>query len=146
MPPVALTRSCFVASVCPFFCAEIVTCHGPPDCRTPLPSYRPFPASFSFDVVVMAAIPIDGIAGIKNVTETAAPGTGVPFARLSFTRMVLLPFRGGVGSVVNSIFDGAFCDGCGVVALAPGGGGTYEPAAACNWLSESIRKFAEVTM
>ena len=33
-----------------------------------------------------------------------------------------------------------------LAAPAPGGGGANEPRAACSWLSESIRKFAEVTI
>ena len=39
--------------------------------------------------------------------------------------------------------DGAFIA---AAAPAPGGGGAKEPIAAWSWLSESIRKFAEVTM
>src|SRR5947199_1783363 len=103
----------------------------------------PFPLSVRETGVRMAAIPIAGIAGIKNVTETSAPEIGAPFASLSFTRIVLLPFRGGAGSVVSSIFVcGAFIA---PADPAPGGGGTKDPRAACSWLSESIKKFAEVT-
>src|SRR5207237_951673 len=81
----------------------------------------PFPLSVRETGVRMAAIPIAGIAGIKNVTETSAPEIGAPFASLSFTRIVLLPFRGGAGSVVSSIFVcGAFIA---PADPAPGGGG-----------------------
>jgi hypothetical protein len=38
MPPVAFTRSCFVAMVWPFFCAVMVTCHVPPEPSDPPPS------------------------------------------------------------------------------------------------------------
>src|SRR5439155_737476 len=95
------------------------------------------------EVTITFEIRIVGIAGIKNVTETSAPEIGAPFASLSFTRIVLLPFRGGAGSVVSSIFVcGAFIA---PADPAPGGGGTKDPRAACSWLSESIKKFAEVT-
>src|SRR5579859_7222354 len=94
--------------------------------------------------VRIAAMPMAGIAGIKDVTETLAPEIGAPLASASFTRMVLLPLRGGAGSVESSTFAcGAFIA---PAEPAPGGGGTKEPRAACNWLSESIRKFADVTI
>ena len=38
MPPVALTFICLLASVCPFFCTVIVTCHVPPLPSSPVPS------------------------------------------------------------------------------------------------------------
>jgi len=46
----------------------------------------------------IAAIPIAGIAGMKNVTLASAPEIGAPFASISFTRKMLLPLRGGAGS------------------------------------------------
>src|SRR6202049_400206 len=94
----------------------------------------------------MAAIPMAGIAGMKNVTVTCAPLTGIPAAPVSFTRNVLLPGCG-VGG-----FDEYSSDTCRVGAFiaeaapAPGGGGANDPMAACSWLSESSRKFAEVAI
>ena len=38
IPPVALSVSCLLAIVCPFCVAVIVTCHVPPDPRSPRPS------------------------------------------------------------------------------------------------------------
>ena len=78
--------------------------------------------------VRIAAMPIAGIAGMKNVTLTSAPEMGEPLASVSFTRKMLLPLCGGVGSEVNSTFAwGAFIADA---APAPGGGGTNEPSAA----------------
>src|SRR5450631_2831264 len=56
----------------------------------------------------MAAIPMSGIAAMKNVTVTLAPSMGLPLFEVSFTRTVLLPFCGGDGSVVSSIMACAF--------------------------------------
>src|SRR5216684_222757 len=74
------------------------------------------------------AMPIAGIAGMKNVTLTSAPEIGAPLASVSFTRNTLLPFRGVVGSELNSTIP------CGALVVdaapAPGGGGTNEPSAA----------------
>ncbi len=78
--------------------------------------------------VRIAAMPIAGIAGMKNVTLTSAAEMGAPLASVSFTRKTLLPLRGVVGSELNSTFP------CGAFeadpAPAPGGGGTNEPSAA----------------
>src|SRR6266566_1349701 len=94
--------------------------------------------------VRIAAIPISGMAGMKNVTLTSAPEIGAPLESASFTRNTLPPLWGGLGSEVSCTFAlGAFIV---EVAPAPGGGGTNDPIAAWSWLSESIRKFAEVTM
>ena len=76
----------------------------------------------------IAAIPIAGIAGIKNVTETSAPEMGEPLASVSLIRKTLLPLLGGLGSEVKSAFAcGAFIADA---APAPGGGGTNDPSAA----------------
>jgi len=72
--------------------------------------------------VRIAAMPMAGIAGVENVTETSAPEMGAPLASVIFTRNVLLPLRGGSGSVVSSAFAcGAFIA---PAAPAPGGGGS----------------------
>src|SRR5712691_9814833 len=102
----------------------------------------PLPLSFRVLLMRMAAMPIWRMAGMKNVTVTSAPEMAAPFASVNFTRHVLFPFRGGAGSVLNSIVvGGAFIT---LAAPAPGGGGTNEPSAAWSWLSESIRKLADV--
>src|SRR2546426_11256268 len=147
IPPVALSVSCLLAIVCPFCCALTVTCQVPPEPRSPLPSYIPPPLSLALMTVFMAAIPIAGIAAMKKVTVTLAPAIGFPSCPVSFTRTVLLPLCGGVGSVVSSTL-ACCCAGAFIEAAcpAPGGGGTNAPAAACNCASESIRKFAEVTI
>ena len=76
----------------------------------------------------IAAMPIAGIAAMKNVTLTSAPEIGDPLASVNFTRKMLLPLCGGLGSEVSSAF------ACGALmadaAPAPGGGGTNEPSAA----------------
>src|SRR5258708_5150880 len=107
----------------------------------------PLPLSVRSTLVFIAAIPMAGIAAIKNVTLTCAPLIGAPLDPVSFTLKTLLPFRGGVGSVVSSILPLAAIGGAFIAAAAPapGGGGTNAPAAACNCASESIRKLAEVT-
>src|SRR5207248_8000497 len=64
MPPVAFTLICFVAMTCPFFWAEIVTCHVPPEPSEPVPSYTPPPLSVILLVVFIAAMPMAGIAAI----------------------------------------------------------------------------------
>ena len=65
---------------------------------------------------------------MKNVTLTSAPEMGVPLASVSFTRKMLLPLCGGLGSELRSAFAwGAFIADA---APAPGGGGTNEPSAA----------------
>src|SRR5439155_7493079 len=147
IPPVALSVSCLLAIVCPFCCALTVTCQVPPEPRSPLPSYTPPPLSLALMTVFIAAIPIAGIAAMKKVTVTFAPVIGFPSWPDSFTRTMLLPLCGGLGSVVRSTF-ACCCAGAFIEAAwpAPGGGGINAPAAACNWASESIRKFAEVTI
>lgn len=88
------------------------------------------PAPFSESVTGMriAAIPIAGMAGMKNVTLTSAPEIGAPLESESFTRKTLLPLCGGLGSEVSSAFAlGAFIA---EAAPAPGGGGTNDPKAA----------------
>ena len=93
--------SFFVAMVWPFFCAVIVTCHNPPEPRSALPSYIPAPFSVVFVVVFIAAIPMSRMAGIKNVTVTAAPVIGCPVASVNLTSTVLVPFCAGEGTVVS---------------------------------------------
>src|SRR5258708_7443078 len=102
IPPVALSVSCLLAIVCPFCCAPTVTCQVPPEPRSPLPSYTPPPLSVALTTHFIAAIPIAGIAAMKKVTETFAPTIGLPSCPVSFTRTMLLPLRGGLGSVINS--------------------------------------------
>src|SRR6266436_707741 len=102
IPPVALSVSCLLAIVCPFCCALMVTCQVPPEPRSPLPSYVPLPLSLALMTVFIEAIPIVGIAAMKNVTVTFAPVIGFPFWPVSFTRTMLLPLCGGSGSVVSS--------------------------------------------
>ena len=51
----------------------------------------------------IAAMPMAGMAGMKNTTLTSAPVTGEPLASASRTRKVLFPLRGGLGSVLKSI-------------------------------------------
>src|SRR2546423_984373 len=104
IPPVALSVSCLFAIVCPFCCARMLTCHVPPEPRSPLPSYIPPPLSVALMTVFIAAIPIAGIAPMKKVTVTFAPPIGFPSWPVSFTRTMLLPLCGGSGSVVNSTF------------------------------------------
>src|SRR5580704_4834921 len=147
IPPVALTESCLFAIVWPFCCAVIVTCHVPPDPRAPLPSYIPPPLSLAWTTVFIAAIPIAGIAAMKKVMLTCAPAIGFPAESVNLTRTVFTPFCGGEGSVVSSTL-ACVCAGTFIAAAcpAPGGGGMNAPAAAANWASESIRKFADVTI
>src|SRR5579871_6283233 len=101
----------------------------------------PFPLSFRFTGVFISAIPIAGIAAIKKVTVTWAPLIGLPSVAVSFTRKRLPPLCGGLGSVVSSAFVWAWF--IAAAPPAPGGGGVNAPAAACSWLSESIRKLAD---
>jgi hypothetical protein len=68
-----------------------------------------------------------------------------PSAPVSLTRKLLLPARGVDGfeeysSVAPCV---AFMA---AAAPTPGGGGANDPSAPWNWLSESIRKLAEVAM
>ena len=49
MPPSALTVKCLLTMVCPFCVAVMVTCHVPPEPRSPLPSYIPLPLSVRAD-------------------------------------------------------------------------------------------------
>src|SRR5437879_8870014 len=57
---------------------------------------------------------------------------GPPFASVNFTRNVLFPFRGGAGSVVNSIVVcGAFIT---LAAPAPRGRGSTDVRAGCGWV------------
>src|SRR6266478_8142447 len=139
IPPVALSVSCLLAIVCPFCCALMVTCQVPPEPRSPLPSYNPPPLSLALMTVFIEAIPIAGIAAIKKVTVTFAPAIGFPSCSVSFTRTVLLPLCGGLGSVDSSTL-ACCCAGAFIEAAcpAPGGGGTKAPAAASNCASESI--------
>src|SRR4030088_1521945 len=105
----------------------------------------PLPFSLSVATLRMAAMPIAGMAGMKNVTVTCAPVIGAPSAPVSLTRKLLLPMRGVDGSEEYSIV--APC-GALIAAAAPtpGGGGANDPNDAASWLSESIRKLAEVAM
>src|SRR5438105_4121312 len=80
----------------------MVTCHVPPLSNFPEPSYMPPPLSLRFETVRIAAIPIAGMAGMKNVTVTWAPETGLPLLSVSLTRKVSSPLCGGEGTVVNS--------------------------------------------
>ena len=80
----------------------MLTCQVPPLPNFPEPSYMPPPLSLRFETVRMAAIPIAGMAGMKNVTVTWAPVTGLPLLSVSLTRNVLSPLCGGEGTVVNS--------------------------------------------
>src|SRR6266481_5568209 len=64
IPPLALTVSCLLAIVSPFCWARTVTCQVPPDPRSPLPSYMPPPLSPALMTVLIAAIPIAGIAAM----------------------------------------------------------------------------------
>ena len=68
-----------------------------------------------------------------------------PSAPVSLTRRLLLPARGVDGSEEYSSVGpcGAFMA---AAAPTPGGGGANDPSAAWNWLSELIRKLAEVTI
>src|SRR5438094_9107006 len=107
----------------------MLTCQVPPLSSFPDPSYMPPPLSFRFETVRMAAIPIAGMAGMKNVTVTRDPGTVAPLLSVSLTRNVLSPLCGGEGTVVNSTMtcvEGAFMA---AAAPAPGGGGTNEQRA-----------------
>src|SRR5579883_2845648 len=65
--------------------------HVPPLPRLPVASYMPPPLSLSITTVRMADMPMAGMAGIKNVTVTLAPSTGLPSAPVSLTRSVLFP-------------------------------------------------------
>src|SRR3954454_6057400 len=103
IPPSAFTRSCFDARTFPSLRAVIVTCQEPPDSRTPVPSYSPPPRPVSFAVVVMAAMPMAGIAGIKKVTVTSAPSIAALAGPESFTWKTLLPLCGVLGLVVKLI-------------------------------------------
>src|SRR6185312_9292010 len=93
IPPVALMVSCLWAIVCPLWIARMVTCHVPPESRSPAPSYIPFPVPFALITVFIAAIPIAGIAAIKNVTVTFAPTLGLPSCVVSFTHSISSAFR-----------------------------------------------------
>ena len=88
----ALTVSFSVTIVSPFFRAVIVTCHMPPEPRSPLPSYNPPPLSVPLMTVFISAIFIDGIAGMKKMMVTSALGIGCPVFSVSLTRTVLVPF------------------------------------------------------
>src|SRR5207302_803898 len=102
IPPVAFKVNCLLAIVRPFSCALMVTCQVPPEPRSPLPSYIPPPLSLVLMTVFIAAIPISGIPAMKNVTFTFTPAIGFPSGPVSFTRTMLLPLCGGLGSVVSS--------------------------------------------
>src|SRR5260370_33599518 len=104
IPPVALSVSCLFAIVCPLCCALMVTCQVPPEPRSPLPSYIPPPLSLALMTVLIAAIPIAGIAAMNKATDTFPPVIGFRSWPVSFTRTILLPLCGGSGSVVNSTF------------------------------------------
>src|SRR5579859_6197645 len=130
MPPAAFTVSCLFTMVRPFCCAVIVTCHVPLEPSSPLPSYRPASLSEQLTTVFIAAIPIAGMAGMKKLTVTCAPVIGAPLSSVSFTRKMLLPVCGGDGSEVSDTLTAA--ELMAAAPPAPGGGGMYAPAAACN--------------
>src|SRR5215831_9674813 len=84
-----------------------------------------------------------GMAGMKKVTFTVAPATG-PLPADNVTRMVFEPLWGGDGIVVISALP-VVASACADVPPPGPGVGANDPAAAWSWLSESIRKLAEVT-
>lgn len=108
IPPLAVMLSFLVAMICPLCRAVTVTCHIPPEPRSPWPSYIPAPLSVLFTTVFIAAIFIEGIAGMKNVTVTSAPEIGCPAGPVNLTWTLLVPFCAGDGSVVNVML-GFFC-------------------------------------
>src|SRR5579875_185680 len=142
IPPVADMLSCLVAICLPARVATTVTFHVPPLSRLIGAEYAPSPTGLAVASTRIAAMPIAGIAGMKKTTETSAFVTGLPDELRTVTSTSLLPLWGGLGLVVISMLP----DGALFTALAPGGGGAKVPSAACNWLSESIRKLAELTM
>src|SRR5207253_2335184 len=83
-------------------CAVTVTSHMPAEPRSPLPSYIPSPLSAPLITVFISGMFIAGIAAIKKVAVTCAPAIGLPAGSVNLTRIVLLPFCAGEGSVVNS--------------------------------------------
>ena len=80
----------------------MVTSHIPAEPRSPLPSYIPTRLSAPLMTVRIPGMFIAGIAAMKNVTVTSAPEIGLPVGSVNLTRMVLLPFCAGEGTVVNS--------------------------------------------
>src|SRR5579875_872169 len=108
MLPPALTDNCLAASVWPPFCAVMLTCQMPPLPRLPVPSYMPPPLSLSVTTVRMAGMPMEDMAGIKNVMLTCAPVMGCSFELVSFTLNVLPPLWGGEGIELNSILGWPF--------------------------------------
>lgn len=64
IPPVALIVSFLSAAIWPPLRAVIVTCHVPPEAKSPLPSYVPSRLSVALTTVRIAAMPIEGIAGM----------------------------------------------------------------------------------
>jgi len=93
--------------------------------------------------VRIAACPLPD-RGMEKVTETSAPEIGAPVASVSFTRRYYRLF----GEDRVRWASSAFACGAFIVlpAPAPGRRGTNVPSAAWSWLSESIRKLADVTI
>src|SRR2546422_4935804 len=59
---------------------------GSPGLEDTIPLVMPLPLSFRVLLMRMAAMPIWGMAGMKNVTVTSAPEMAAPFASVNFTR------------------------------------------------------------
>src|SRR5882762_1791574 len=90
IPPVALTVSFLIASVSQFFFAVSVTCHIPPEPRSPAPSYVPAPLSVPLMTVFISGMFIDGMAAMRKVVVTSAPEIGLPSESVNLTFTVLL--------------------------------------------------------
>ncbi len=143
MPPFALILNFLVATSWPFCFTPIVICHVPPQGSSNCPSYAPADFSFSVAASFMAAMSIVGIAAMWNATTTCAPVTAAPSLPAIFTWRELFPLCGGSGLLVNAIrIDCPDAE----AALAFCAAGVAAPEAACIWLSESMRKLAEVTI
>ena len=81
MPPVALTRELFAGDGLSVLLRGDRDLPVPRVCQLPGPSYDAAAFFRERRHARMAAMPMAGMAGMKNVTVTSAPVTGLPSGR-----------------------------------------------------------------